>query len=54
MHISKLQIALLHGCIVVDEDSLELLALENSTSIVWKFFGFPSHEGRILESDKKK
>ena len=42
-----------HSCIGV-EDSLELLPLENSTSPVWKFFGFPSHDGKIIENDKKK
>ena len=36
------------------EDPLELLPLENSTSPVWKFFGFPSRDGKIIESDKKK
>ena len=51
MCINKLQTASLHGCIVINEDSLELLPLENSTR---KFFEFPSHEGKILESEKKK
>ena len=40
--------------IVVDEASLELLLLENSTNTVWKFFRFPSHDGKVIESDKKK
>ena len=36
------------------EDPLELLPLESSTSPVLKFFGFPSRDGKVLESDKKK
>ena len=52
MHISELQMAL-HSHINV-EDPLELLPLESSTSPVWKFFGFPSCDGKVLESDKKK
>ena len=39
MRISELKMALISV-----EDQLELLPLENSTSLVWKFFGFPSHE----------
>ena len=35
-------------------DSTELLPLEHSTSAVWKFFGFPSEDGRIVETDKKE
>ena len=57
MHINRLQMAS-HDCVItsviMEEDSLELLPLENSTSCVWKFFGFPSRDGRIIESDKKK
>ena len=32
----------------------ELLPLEGSTSLVWKYFGFPGKDGKIFESDKKK
>ena len=39
---------------LTDEDLVELLPLENSTSVVWKFFGFPSCDGKMMESDKKK
>ena len=49
MHISELKMALISV-----EDQLELLPLENSTSPVWKFFGFPSHDGKMVERDKKK
>ena len=35
-------------------ESAELLPLEHSTSVVWKFFGFPSRDGKIIETDKKK
>ena len=35
-------------------ESTELLPLEHSTSIVWKYFGFPSKDGKITETDKKK
>lgn len=35
-------------------ESVELLPLEHSTSVVWKFFGFPSRDGKIIETDKKK
>jgi len=48
------------GCIemathTVSEEDLEtLLPLENSTSVVWKHFGFPSRDGRMIEPDKKK
>ena len=52
MCISELQMAL-HSYIGV-EDLLELLPLENSMSPVWKFFGFPGHDGNIIENDKKK
>ena len=52
MCIIELQMAS-HSCISV-EDPLELLPLESSMSPVWKFFGFPSRDGKILESDKKK
>ena len=52
MHIIELQMAS-HSCVSV-EDPLELLPLESSTSPVWKFFGFPSCDGKVLESDKKK
>ena len=52
MRIIELQMAS-HSCISV-EDPLELLPLESSTSPVWKFFGFPSCDGKVLESDKKK
>ena len=37
--------------VIVDDDSLELSPLENS---VWKFFGLPSHDGKIIESNNKK
>ena len=40
--------------VLMDEDLVELLPLENSTSVVWKFFGFPSCDGKMMESDKKK
>ena len=33
---------------------MEFLPLEASTSPVWKFFGFPSKDGQIIEKDKKK
>ena len=49
MRISELKMALISV-----EDQLELLPLENSTSLVWKFFGFPSHDGKMIERDKKK
>ena len=49
MHISELKMALISV-----EDQLELLPLENSTSLVWKFFGFPSRDGKMVERDKKK
>ena len=52
MRIIELQMAS-HSRISV-EDPLELLPLESSTSPVWKFFGFPSRDGKVLESDKKK
>ena len=52
MCISELQIAL-HSYIGV-EDLLELLPLENSMSPAWNFFGFPGHDGKKIESDKKK
>ena len=51
MCISELQMAF-HSRIGV-EDLLELLPLENSTSPVWKFIGFPGHDGKIIESYKK-
>ena len=35
-------------------ESAELLLLEHSTSVVCKFFGFPSQDGKIIETDKKK
>ena len=52
MCIVELQMAL-HSCISV-KDLLELVPLESSTSPIWKFFGFPSRDGKVLESDKKK
>ena len=30
------------------------MPLEASTSLVWKYFGFPSKDGQIIEQDKKK
>ena len=39
--------------ILMAEDLVELLPLENLMSIVWKFFGFSSHDGKMMESDKK-
>ena len=47
------------GCVkmatsTVSEDLATLLPLENSTSVVWKHFGFPSKDGRMTEPDKKK
>ena len=35
-------------------ESAGLLPLEHSTGVVWKFFGFPSRDGKIIETDKKK
>ena len=52
MCIRELQMAL-HSYIGF-EDLLELLPLENSMSPAWKFFGFPGHDGKKIESDKKK
>ena len=49
MRISELKMALISV-----EDQLELLPLENSTSLVWIFFGFPSCDGKMIERDKKK
>ena len=40
--------------VLTDEDLVQLLPLENSKSVVWKFFGFPSRDGKMMESDKKK
>ncbi len=37
--------------LATDENSLELLPLENSVSPVWKYFGFPSCDERMVESD---
>ena len=51
MCISELQMVS-HSRIGV-EDLLELLPLENSMNPVWKFFGFPSRDGKIIESDKR-
>ena len=53
MRITRLKMAS-HASVIVDDDSPELSPLENSTSTVWKFFGFPSRDGKIIESDKKK
>lgn len=39
---------------LTDEDLVKLLPLENSMSVVWKFFGFPSLDGKMIESDKRK
>ena len=52
MCISELQMVLYSRIGV--EDLLKLLPLENSTSPVWKFSGFPGHDGKIIESNKKK
>ena len=30
------------------------MPLEASTSPVWKYFGFPSKDGQIIEQDKRK
>lgn len=32
----------------------DLLPLEGATSGVWKYFGFPSKDGKCVEPDKKK
>ena len=37
-----------------EEDLVTLLPLENSTSVVWKHFGFPSRDEKMIEPDKKK
>ena len=34
--------------------SVELLPLEGCTSEVWKYFGFPGKNGKIIEADKSK
>ena len=34
--------------------NIELLPLEGCSSVVWKYFGFPSRDGKFLELDKKK
>ena len=34
--------------------SVELLPLEGCTSEVWKYFGFPGKNGKIIETDKSK
>ena len=52
MRISKLNMA--SNIFISVEDPLELLPLENSTSPVWKFFGFPGRDGKMIKSDKKK
>ena len=52
MRIIELQMA--SHCRISVEYPLELLPLKSSTSPVWKFFGFPSRDGNVLESDKKK
>ena len=32
----------------------ELLPLEGATSAVWKHFGFPSQDGKIVQEKKKR
>ena len=49
MCISELKMALISV-----EDQLELLPLENFTSLIWKFFGFSRRDRKMIERDKKK
>ena len=34
--------------------NIELCPLEGCSSAVWKYFGFPSRDGKFVEPDKKK
>ena len=38
----------------MQEDRTELLPLEGCSSAIWKYFGFPSRDGKFLEPDKRK
>ena len=35
-----------------EETLVTLLSLENSTSVAWKHFGFPSREGSLIRKDE--